>query len=280
MEDPAEDDEEEPIDALIYGHLQKLGRNGKWQTRWFETDGECLSYYKTSKRTKLLATLDLEKVGSIVINEDDPKGCTFTIQVLGRPYYLRAESRAACKDWVITLNRVKEARLQQGNVKLANLHSSRFRRNNPPDLLDRNVSTYTPGVVAVANRQRTRAMDEATIENMEELHKADPSHPQYNPAAAAPFAYDQGEDDLGGSLSDIVLARWQKRKSSMSRLASKLARWAKSLNKYKCNDMGHHDDDVRLDRHLHPPGHDDPRKVSETKDISLEAKYALDMLSG
>jgi PH domain len=48
--------------SLIAGYLQKLGRNGKWQTRWFETDGECLSYYKSAKRTKLLATLDLQKV--------------------------------------------------------------------------------------------------------------------------------------------------------------------------------------------------------------------------
>lgn len=48
--------------ALICGYLQKLGRNGKWQTRWFETDGECLTYYKSSKRKKPLATLDLEKV--------------------------------------------------------------------------------------------------------------------------------------------------------------------------------------------------------------------------
>jgi hypothetical protein len=48
--------------SLICGSLQKLGRNGKWQMRWFETDGECLSYYKSSKRNKLLATLDLAKV--------------------------------------------------------------------------------------------------------------------------------------------------------------------------------------------------------------------------
>jgi hypothetical protein len=59
-----EDDDEArlPHNALIAGYLQKLGRNGKWQLRWFETDGECLSYYKSAKRTKLLATLDLEKV--------------------------------------------------------------------------------------------------------------------------------------------------------------------------------------------------------------------------
>ena len=62
IDDPALEEEDDDVNALIYGHLQKLGRNGKWQTRWFETDGECLSYYKTSKRSKLLATLDLEKV--------------------------------------------------------------------------------------------------------------------------------------------------------------------------------------------------------------------------
>jgi hypothetical protein len=48
--------------SFIAGYLQKLGRNGKWQTRWFETNGEYLSYYKSSQRIKLLATLDLQKV--------------------------------------------------------------------------------------------------------------------------------------------------------------------------------------------------------------------------
>ena len=47
---------------LIYGYLHKLGRNGKWQRRFFETDGECLTYYKSDKRTKVLASLDLCKV--------------------------------------------------------------------------------------------------------------------------------------------------------------------------------------------------------------------------
>lgn len=48
--------------CLISGYLQKLGRNQKWQTRWFETNGIYLSYYKSSKRSNLLATLDLQKV--------------------------------------------------------------------------------------------------------------------------------------------------------------------------------------------------------------------------
>ena len=54
-----EDGELKPI---IYGYLHKLGRNGHWQKRYFETNGKSLTYYKNVKRTKVLATLDLCKV--------------------------------------------------------------------------------------------------------------------------------------------------------------------------------------------------------------------------
>ena len=54
-----EDGELKPI---IYGYLHKLGRNGHWQKRFFETNGRSLTYYKNEKRTKVLATLDLCKV--------------------------------------------------------------------------------------------------------------------------------------------------------------------------------------------------------------------------
>ena len=64
------------------------------------------------------------------------------------------------------------------------------------------------------------------------------------------------------TLSQVVLARWQKRKSSMSRLASKVSRWAKSLKKYNCTTAA--ENDVRLDRHVHPPGHDNAAKVGRS----------------
>ena len=54
--------DEADVRPLLYGYLDKLGRNGKWQRRFFETDGESLSYYKSEARSKLLATLDLNKV--------------------------------------------------------------------------------------------------------------------------------------------------------------------------------------------------------------------------
>lgn len=222
--------------ALIYGYLQKLGRNGKWQTRWFETDGECLTYYKSSKRTKLLATLDLAKVGSIVMNGQDGNETTFTINISERPYHLRADSTAACKDWVITLNRVKEARMREGNVKLA------LPSDQPPDLLDHN---YTPRIVVVANRQRTRAIDDEEIKTWEHGHGW-----HNNPA-------NDGRSNYMAPSSGR-LARWQKPRTSFARLASKLAKWARSIRKYGCADAENH---VVLDHHLHPPGHDDKKKV-------------------
>jgi hypothetical protein len=219
--------------ALIYGYLQKLGRNGKWQTRWFETDGECLTYYKSSKRSKLLATLDLAKVGSIVINREDEKGSCFIINISERPYHLRADSSAACKDWVITLNRVKEARMHEGNVKLV----MPTEMNQPPDLLDQ---SFTPRVVVVANRQRTHAVEDDDIVSWEAI-------------GGMTENANQNKYNVGPPTS-ARLARWQKPKTSLRRIAGKILAWARSIRKHGCQDSENH---VVLDHHLHPPGHDD-----------------------
>jgi hypothetical protein len=238
--------------ALIYGYLQKLGRNGKWQTRWFETDGECLTYYKSSKRVKLLATLDLAKVGSIVINHEDEKGCCFTINISERPYHLRADSKAACKDWVITLNRVKEARMEVGHVKLSMPDCT----NNPPDLLDRD---YTPRVVVVANRQRTHVVEDDELHSWEVLGGAD----ENNPFVAVIAASKANNPNYNVVIPPTVsrLARWQKPRNSINLIAVKVLAWARSLRKYGCSDPEGH---VVLDQRLHPPGHNDPKHVNST----------------
>jgi len=257
------DEEDQSCGTLICGYLQKLGRNGKWQTRWFETDGECLSYYKSSKRNKLLATLDLEKVGAIEIDTSDDKGCSFTIQVLGRPYHLRAQSRASCKDWVITLNRVKEARMNQGNVKLvsrAEMDAALAHQHNqePMDLLDHRPSDdmITPRVVVVANRQRTRAVDES--QDWDQLIRLEGSKPTETPVG--PYDSHKRRSTIG----NVVLARWSKRGPHLTRLGAKLAKWARSLRKLRCREID--DQMIQLDRHVHPPGHDD-RKHKSSKQV-------------
>jgi hypothetical protein len=199
-------------------------------------------------------SLAAQQVGAIDINPDDPQGCSFRIEVLGRDYHLRAESKASCRDWVITLNRVKEARLQQGNVKLVTPPS------NPFDLLDPQPNRdMTPRVVVVSNRERTRAVDEA--EQWDEM---------MNPAGNEPAAIGNLDPSKRRSaIQTVVLARWSKRNSSISRLAAKLARWARSLQKYGCGNA----DAVQLDRHVHPPGHDDKMRTRKFSKDDFSGMY-------
>eukprot|EP00536_Pseudo-nitzschia_multiseries_P003974 jgi/Psemu1/295388/fgenesh1_pm.63_\ len=240
-------DEEGVIEGvLIYGYLQKLNRNGKWQTRWFETDGECLTYFKSSKRIKLLASLDLAKVGSITVNKEDEDGCGFTISIAKRPYHLRADSKTAMNDWVITLNRVKEARMQEGNVKL--VMPTEFQKSHPPiDLLDDDF--ITPRVVVVANRQRTHAMGD-------EFHSWETNcvMDEDNPFK------DSSENSTVNALS---AARWQKPKPSLTHLASKVLRWARSLKQYHC--FADADNQVMI---LNPNLSAEPSTIAATKSVS------------
>jgi len=240
-----EDDDlyEGQVRPLIYGSLHKLSRSGKWQKRFFETDGESLSYFKSEKRVKLLATLDLFKVGVITISDDDPTGRTFTIQVADRPYSLRAESKATCKDWVITLNRIKEARMQVGGVKLV---TPKF-HPPPPDLLDGATGhEIAPRVVLVANRQRTRAVDSENPQAWEQIVHTQNAYPDGSNAWVGP----------NHTTQRSVLGKWKKRHSALAGLRRRLLKWARSIRK-KATCATSEDDVVALDRHTHPPGHDD-----------------------
>lgn len=242
----AEDDDlyQGQVKPLIYGYLHKLSRSGKWQLRFFETDGESLSYFKSEKRVKLLATLDLfkvrkpignflglhcvakdmlcGKVGTITMSAEDPTGCTFSIQVADRPYSLRAESKSTCKDWVITLNRIKEARMQVGGVKLV---TPKF-HVQPPDLLDENggrTHDIAPRVVLVANRQRTRAV---ATENPQAWEQLVQNQVQYNP----PKVW-VGPKHTSQRSQRLALGRWNKRQNAFHNLKLRLLQWARSLRK-------------------------------------------------
>lgn len=188
-------------------------------------------------------------MGLIEIDVSDPKESSFRIQVMGRLYHLRADSRTACKDWVITLNRVKEARMEQGNVKLVS-NVPRF-----VDMLDQSHSqSSTPRLVVVSNRQRTRAVDEED-QWSELIHVSeDPADPAYI------------NQKRHSALSSAVVARWSKRRSSLQRLGAKLTKWARSLKKYSCAELDA--ENVFLDQHVHPPGHDDKANKSKDKEMS------------
>mmetsp|Transcript_21925 Transcript_21925/g.38613 ORF Transcript_21925/g.38613 Transcript_21925/m.38613 type:complete len:259 (+) Transcript_21925:316-1092(+) len=172
------------------------------------------------------------------MNTQDEKECCFIINISERPYHLRADSSAACKDWVITLNRVKEARMHVGNVKLAMPQDM----NQPPDLLD----TFTPRVLVFdTNRPRTHVVEDEDFSAWEALGGMEENRNPNKYTVAPP--------------TSARLARWQKPKTSIARIASKVLAWARSIRKYRCQDADEH---VVLDHHLHPPGHDDKFKRS------------------
>jgi len=118
----------------ISGYLKKMTRDGRWQRRWFETNGNFLTYYKSKKMTKLLAALNLPQVGEIkgipegkeiekshltdarnhsaadssaAIEAADNNGSFFTIELNERIYTLSAENMHEAKKWVATLNALK-----------------------------------------------------------------------------------------------------------------------------------------------------------------------------
>lgn len=204
------------------------------------------------------------------MDTEDPKECSFRIQVLGRQYHLKAGTRAECKDWVIMLNRVKEARLEQGNVKLVGGAPT----NRMEHLLDQKHSgSSTPRVIVLANRQRTKAVDEA--EQWDQLLiREDPTDPTYI------------SHKRRSAVTTAVVARWTKRHSSLQRLGTKLSKWARSLKKYSCAEMEH--EKILLDRQIHPPGHDDTKRKSTSspkpkpvqhRSLSTASDYDTRMIS-
>jgi hypothetical protein len=100
-------------ESKLSGYLYKMTRDGRWQRRWFETNGIFLTYYKSRSREKLLAALSLLQVGEIkqLPPSDDPerKEGLFTIQLNSRVYTLRGKSEEEAAEWVKTLLQIKES---------------------------------------------------------------------------------------------------------------------------------------------------------------------------
>jgi hypothetical protein len=174
------------------------------------------------------------------MSSEDASGCTFHIIVADRPYTLKCDTKQKCIDWVITLNRIKEARMQLGGVKLVTpkfTHSATLRQESVD---------VAPRVVLAANRQRTRAVDDSqTLKQMMETqiaveHRRVPSRVAY--------------ETLTSSMRDS-LAVWEK-PGPLQKVKKRLLDWARSIKKIAadCTTPQQH---VVLDTHLHPPGHDD-----------------------
>ena len=107
-------------ESTVSGYLYKKTRDGRWQKRWFETNGVYLTYYKSKKMEKLLAALSLPQVGEIKIlpPEQDPERLEglFTLELNTRVYTLRAQSNQEAAKWVNMLNKLRMDGIRAANA--------------------------------------------------------------------------------------------------------------------------------------------------------------------
>jgi hypothetical protein len=97
------------------GYLYKKSSGGEWQKRYFETNGNYLTYYKTHKMSKLLAAVALPQVGLIKlvgeVNDGKGSGFVFQIDLRDRQYLLRASGQDEAQRWVDYLILLRDGRL-------------------------------------------------------------------------------------------------------------------------------------------------------------------------
>lgn len=106
-----------PAGSRIAGYLLKKSTEGSWQRRYFETSGHFLTYYKSSKMTKLLAALALPQVGEIQyvgpVEDNKGTGAIFQLDLKDRQYVLRADNEEEAKRWVDILIVLRDSEVNQ-----------------------------------------------------------------------------------------------------------------------------------------------------------------------
>ena len=170
------------------------------------------------------------QVGEIAEDPTDLTGCTFTIQVAGRPYFLLAEDRSTCKDWVINLNRVREARIQIGRMKLVDPHPqyNDGTRKESDDCLGR--------VVVSANRGRTHR-----INNDDDFREYDVNFggesSAWPPSTVVAHSDLHHQENVAPVLRERpfhALARWEKRRTGLQRMRYRIISWARKIRWMAC----------------------------------------------
>jgi hypothetical protein len=197
-----------------------------------------------------------------------PNGNTFTIEVAGRIYYLCADSKESACDWVITLNRVKEARMQVGGLKLIHPHLDNNGKSSMEQEYSNSVSgaagtgggevegggggsdDYGARVVMVATRQRTKGLgkgdfDDDLKEMMDHSVENDDTvgttnfactmspvsgtSETHSTAITRPTGY-----STVASPKTTTFNRWTKKRSPFQNITRRISRWAKRLTKIRC----------------------------------------------
>lgn len=146
----AGDDEEQ-------GYLRKKSSKGRWQRRFFETQGHYFVYRKDAESPELLASMDMSQVSEVNYNE----GTTdFVVQFGERGYQMRGSSVEDAERWVKVLAGKMEAGVTatpSPKLKgaLCHVFASRMRSPlplSPPGSSASSSSTLKSSLVGSASR--------------------------------------------------------------------------------------------------------------------------------
>jgi hypothetical protein len=128
----------------LSGYLYKKTKDGRWQKRWFESNGNFLAYYKSRRKEKLLAALSLPQTGEIKITTNDGESNSkqnglFSIELNSRVYILQAKSNEEATKWVYTLVSLKnkglnQIRISEGKVGNGSIPLNGSNNNNNKDI--------------------------------------------------------------------------------------------------------------------------------------------------
>jgi hypothetical protein len=115
-------------DNSISGYLYKQTKDGRWQRRWFETNGNYLTYYKSRKMEKLLAALSMPQVGDIKLLPSDGETGLFCMELNSRVYTLRAKTNEEAEQWVSVLQKLKRQGANSSQTAFSDQGSSKETR--------------------------------------------------------------------------------------------------------------------------------------------------------
>jgi len=133
----------------LSGYLYKKSSGGDWQRRYFETNGNYLTYYKTHKMSKLLAAVSLPQVGLIKlvgeVNDGKGGGYVFQLDLKDRQYLLRGSSLEEAQRWVDYLIMLRDGKSSSPGTP----------QNNP---LNSNLMASQPSFYNSSNNNNNNSM--------------------------------------------------------------------------------------------------------------------------
>ena len=225
----------------------------------------------------------------------DGSGCTFTIEVAGRQYYLCADTKESAMDWVITLNRVKEARNEIGGLKLIDpdfVHDQYVTLNIKRSGSDSDEENVAPRVVMNTSRPRTKGLGKDDFSDMEKSIEDDCNvdgalvlSSTYSPSAASgslgstsprhTFQHPQ-INLLPPHMQNQVAVRWTKQRSAVQNWARRLSRWAKRMTMVRCvikDDVVHLNSNLRQQQQHESDASSDKEDEEPLIDLDI-ARYS------